>query len=701
LITVFSLISLTEASSPNLSMLNLRNLGYSFVIFSFAYALRRAFFCGFILGDDVQEYALLRHVMAFGPDLHDQLNLRIGVWGLNYLFSRLFGVSETAFFMPTWILSSLMGVVAYVLLTRWGHATAPAFWGGMFVASAPFEVLIGTVRANDLFLAVAVVGGILAVACLQRRPILQGCALAVCLWLGLYVKVWALYFFPVIIVYYAALLRRENRWQGGASFLAVSMVLHGAMGLYWWLKIGTFVPFITYHPPTTPIPPQDLRRLFSFYPRMLFSGSEFGTTLFGAVPYLLIGLLLCKSAAAKLPAPLDGLRLDPVDRGLMLLYGTFFVLLNFFPTTFSFNQYYSIPRIFRYLAPLSFPMTLHVAKMLCDMLMVAAAGVGSRRRMGPVLHGGFIVLIILNVFHANAATRPGQDYRRSFQAIVQELRAQRPPAILVDSWIGFFWRELYLKDLAPRLITVPVDVNSVQEYEAWLVQRQGALPAGSVLVTGLSGYVHYGPYYDGFRLSRFSRPLHPDWTLVKEYDLLGYLPVPERARLWRLSESSEATARAPLVTVRDGPEKPTAEDLRVLYDKGLKLFERGDCTSARSIFQNVSNGASYPAVDAHYFYGVCLYREGDWMGTVGAFEKLLKTHPTSQWTAAAHWHIAMALRALDDENGARRHFEYVISHFPHDGPLATSSKEALRSFGSPSHGLALGVWDQLKRVIFN
>ena len=55
--------------------------------------------------------------MAFGPDLHDQLNLRVGVWGLNYLFSRLFGVSDTAFFMPTWIFSSLMEVVAYVLLT--------------------------------------------------------------------------------------------------------------------------------------------------------------------------------------------------------------------------------------------------------------------------------------------------------------------------------------------------------------------------------------------------------------------------------------------------------------------------------------------------------------------------------------------------------------------------------------------------------
>jgi hypothetical protein len=677
------------------SMQKHRHVGCAFIIFFFAYALRRAFFCGFILGDDVQEYALLRHVLAFGPDLHDQLNLRVGVWGMNYLFSRLFGVSETAFFMPSWIFSSLMGVMAYLLLIRWGHATAPAFWGGMFVASAPFEVLIGTVRANDLFLAVVVVGGILAVAYLGQRPILQGLALAICLWLGLYVKVWAVYFFPVIIAYYAVIVRREGVWHGVACFLAGSILLHGATGLYWTLKIGTFVPFITYHPPTTPIPLEELGRVFSLYPSMLFRGSEFGTTLFGAVPYLLVGLLLCKGAASKLPTPPSALRWDAIDRGLLLLYGTFFVLLNFFPTTFSFNQYYSIPRIFRYLAPLSFPMTLHVAKMLCQILALAAAGIRSRQRAIPVLHGTFLALVVLNVFQANAATKPGQDYRHSFQAIVDELRAQRPPAVLVDSWIGFFWRSLYLRDLAPRLVMVPPHVNSAQEYEAWLDEQQSTLPAGSVLITGLAGYVHYGPFYDGFRLTRFSRPLHPDWKLIREYDVLGYLPVPEKARLWQLRGGTQ------LIAEEEGLGAVIAEDLRMLYDKGLELFDKGEYMRARSVFRRASQLSGYQAVNARYFYGVCLYREHDWMGTVREFEALLSTHPKSQWTAAAHWHIAMALRELDDERRARKHFEFVINQFPQDGPLVTSSKEALKSFGSPVHSLASGVWDQLKHVIFN
>jgi hypothetical protein len=245
----------------------------------------------------------------------------------------------------------------------------------------------------------------------------------------------------------------------------------------------------------------------------------------------------------------------------------------------------------------------------------------------------------------------------------------------------------------------PLNVNTAQEYEGWLQQQQMTLPVGSVLVTGLAGYVHYGPYYDGFRLTRFLQPLYRDWRMIREYDLLSYLPLPERARLWRLTEDRVPTAGGmETITEEEGLSLVSTADPRVLYDKGLESFEKGDYAHARPLFRKVSRSPSYRAIDAGYLYGVCLYRERDWVGTVREFENLLKIEPASQWTAASHWHIAMALRELEDEGGARMHFEYVIGHFPNDTPLVTSAKEALQSLPSP--GLASILWDRLKGAMF-
>ena len=531
-----------------------------------AYTVRRFFFCGFILGDDAQDFSMIKNVFLYRVDMTDQYHLRFGGWVFNYLFFKLFGISEATFFLPTWLLSSGMAAAAYALLIRWGSGTSPAFLGGLFVASAPFEVLIGTVRANDLFLAVALVAGMLSLVFLDRRPALQGAVLALCFWFGLYVKVWAVYFLPGLFLYYVAGVIRERAWRGPSSFFVVSLLLHGATSLYWKNTIGTFFPFIMYHPPTYPVAAEGLAAVFGFYPGMLFKGSEFGTTLFGVIPYLWLLLLSCKAIGGLLPGTrLNDLKLDRIDAGLLLIYGSFFLFLNFFPNSFSFDRYYSIQRIFRYMTPLSFPMTLHVAKMLCDVL--------SPRSSLPVWKGAavphavFALLIGLNLFQAQAATQPGREYRHAFQAMLDDVRAERPVKLLAESWMGFFLRSLYLPDLAGQIPMLPTGVNSAKEYEAWLEQQQATLPAGSMLVTGLGGYVHYGTHFDGFRLSQFSRPLHPNWTLVKEYGPLGYLPVPESARLWRLA--------APIASPVSGPDRPgqdgsdiAAADPRTLYETG-------------------------------------------------------------------------------------------------------------------------------------
>ena len=71
------------------------------------------------------------------------------------------------------------------------------------------------------------------------------------------------------------------------------------------------------------------------------------------------------------------------------------------------------------------------------------------------------------------------------------------------------------------------------EYEQWLGQSQGRFPDGTMLITGLSGYVFYGAQRDGFRLRLFTEPLSPRWSIFKNYGFMSHLPDP--AVLWRLS----------------------------------------------------------------------------------------------------------------------------------------------------------------------
>src|SRR5262249_19320824 len=150
----------------------------------FAYAVRRYFYCGLLLGDDGQEYAVILHVLGSGPDFHDQYHLRFGVWIFNYICFLLFGISEWSLMLPNWALSSLLGVVAYALLRRWSYRQLGALLGGLFVASAPFEVLVGTLRVNDLFLSLALALALWALVAFESRPILQGCLVALAIWFG-------------------------------------------------------------------------------------------------------------------------------------------------------------------------------------------------------------------------------------------------------------------------------------------------------------------------------------------------------------------------------------------------------------------------------------------------------------------------------------------------------------------------------------
>ncbi|MCX6818904.1 MAG: glycosyltransferase family 39 protein [Candidatus Aenigmarchaeota archaeon] len=513
------------------------------IIFCFALLLRLCFFTGFILGDDIEEFQVMQYVMDNGPELHTAAHIRFGMWLFNVISFSLFGISELSFFLPTWLMSSSLGVIGYYLLLFWKYSRHKAFLAGLFIASAPFEILIGVLRANDLIFSWVLALALYSFVVFEKKPVIQGVLLAFLIWFAFYIKLWVIYLLPALGLYYLYNLVRHKKWQGLASFVVASVVIHGITCIVWKIKTGVFMPYLYYHSATYPVPERDLPWLFQIYPKFIFQGSEFGTTLFGLVPYILISLLVLKVILPRIAINCKKIiSFDRLDIYLIAYYTSFFLLINFFPNTFNFDQYYSAPRIFRYLTPLSFPMTLHIAKLILDFnkIKLSLKGIGiSRkniiRKYSIVLL--FLLLICVNIYQADNATKPGQIYRESLLAIVNDIKEQSPPELVMESWLSFFMREIYLKDNNNISIIPIYSIYDAKEYEKWLHENQNNLTEGSTMITGLACYVHYGCHNCGFRLRQFTGSLDPGWKLFREYDNLTYLPIPEPARLWKWSPS--------------------------------------------------------------------------------------------------------------------------------------------------------------------
>ena len=71
------------------------------------------------------------------------------MWIFNVVCFKLLGISEASFFLPTWILSASLAAIAYFLFLHWQYRPWLALAAGPFIVAAPFEVVIGTVRANQ------------------------------------------------------------------------------------------------------------------------------------------------------------------------------------------------------------------------------------------------------------------------------------------------------------------------------------------------------------------------------------------------------------------------------------------------------------------------------------------------------------------------------------------------------------------------
>lgn len=692
------------------------------IVFVFSFFLRRYFFCGFILGDDLEELHLIKHIYKYGPGFQGHLQYRFGLWCFNVIAFKLFGISEFSFFLPTWVMSSSLAVAGYFILIRekqlancswqksvgnWQTAVGKnqltcgkdkrnklngqnegnltnhtqngyflAFLASLFIASAPFEILIGTIRANDLILSWFLVLSFLFFVIFESRSVIQGILIAIFLWLAFYTKLWAIYFLPAISFFYLFKLIKNREWKGVTSFTISSLVVHIITCVYWKIKIGLFIPFLNKFSATYPVAIQDLKRTFWFYPEMILNGSEFGTTLFGSIPYILFFLLICKFtvyfASKRLIA-----RFDKFDIYLSVYYGSFFILLNFFPNSFKFDQYYSAPRIFRYMAPISFPMTLHIAKLTIELIMYIKLFKwenGIFKLRAYICFTIFVLLIILNIYQTNNATRPGKTYRRALLSILEDIKIQSPPIVISEAWLSSFLREIYLRSYGGKISIPPIhNTHNAVDYELWLLNNQNKFPDGTMLISGIGSYLYYGAHHCGFRLARFNDKLSNNWQLSKEYEMLDYLTVPEKARLWRFSESDDSQQQS-------DNDLSLLGNPHIIFKNGMKYFDFNAYEKSKHYFKIILNDfpKSKVASDALYFYAICFFRENNYNKTIAEFERLIDEYPESKWISGAHYHIGICHQKLNNKEKARKRFQYVISHFESDKYMVNLAKERLR-----------------------
>ena len=544
-------------------------------LFLVALGLRLLFFQGCILGDDPNDIGAVQAVLARSVHFTVHWELRIFLWFFIALAQKVFGVSEGSLFLSTWIFSSSLSLIAYLTMTRFGYGRSQAFLAGLFVATAPYEVLIGSLHSSDLFLEWFFALAFLVLLTKMRSQILHGVLLALILWGAFYNKFWWSFFFgPVVAVYFWRKVRTDHDLKSLISCAVSTLLLHTATCVFWKTRTGMYFPFVeTVNIGLIPyvIAPADLWRTFAVYPKMLFQGSEFHTTLFGAVPYLFIGFLVIKGGLALGAGP--KVRFDAMDLWLLLFNGSLCLFINYFPCNFKFDHYYSSTRIFRYLAPISFPLALHTGKLAVDLACAWNQRFSNRSAFVKSFPGVvfWILLLSMNLGQAAEATRPGRAYRSAFLNGLHEIRRMKPPRVVVECWMSGFWR----MHLATSVPLIPVTSfcepgGEARSYEAWIHDKEAIWEPGTALVTGLGSYVHYGCHHCGPLLRLFLQPLSPRWTFYKQLGLQDYLPQPEGAALWVLQPASPEVQRPPLDGI-GGPGR-VGEFLKKFTD-GLFLLD--------------------------------------------------------------------------------------------------------------------------------
>ncbi len=615
----------------------LRRWGPPVLLFATALLLRLWLFSGFVLCDDAEELQLVERILDEGADFRGHLQYRVPLWLPSVLAMRVLGRTEAGFFLPTVLLSASLPVLGFAILRRCGRSRGASFAAAAVVATAPFEVLLGGLRANDVVLEWLVAAGLLALVHWRAQPRRQGASVAVIFFLAFATKLWAVYFLPALFLGWVGPGARHGGRRAAAVFTVLSAGLHGLAAVFWKLKIGVFLPFLAAHSATYAIEPERLSWLWLEYPRQVFVGAAVGSTLFGLVPYVVLAftVLAARRGLARVRSSWGTL-----DALLAATWATFFLLLELFPNSFQFDRYYSAPRIFRYLAPLSFPLALHAGKLIAEMRAARSVRVLAIAGM-----------LAVNVVQALEATEPGRAYRAALLGVAYHLRLTCPPVVLADTWPTFFLRRIYLRGTCPRTEFVnPIGVQAATAYEAWLAKNGRAIPEGTVLVSGLASCVHFSCVTCGYRLAQFERPLARRFALVRDFGALDFYPTPEPVRLWRAGPPESAPGTRPTGAA-------------TLQAEGMAAFDAGRYAVAQHAFETVlaDHRASPEAVDAAYFEAVCHWRMGEPLPTLRRFEWMLREFPDGRWTVAGFYHLGLAHEALGQFEEARSYYARVVS----------------------------------------
>lgn len=649
---------------------------YSFALltlslFLLALAPRLIYFQGFVLGDDTMELATAMEIKNGRIDLENHLHRRFGVWIFNVLVFYLLGVSEFSFFLPTMLFTASTAVIAYLLFKALGYSTLISFLSGLVMATAPFEVFIGTLRANDVYLGWVLALGIWVMVALKQRPVAQGLTIAVLFWFGFYVKLWIVFILPVLGIYWLKQGIVHRQWKPLISCVALSLVLHGLTCLFWKQTIGFYLPFLHSHAATYPTPPEALWTEWWRYPNFFLHGTFLKTTLFGSIPWLYLGLLGLKTVCSVFKTKMG--RLDSFDWWLVALFWSFFLLINFFPNSFKFDAYYSMPRIFRYLYPLSFVITLHVCKMLVDLLRELPWPPHYNTRLMVFL---MVALSGWNLVQVREATFPGVNYRQNLHAMLKVIQAEPPPVLVTEAFFYHFLNATYFKEYhIDSIVKTAFHTFSAQQHEAWLKQRQDTFESGTLLLTGLGSYVYIAPYYNGFRLRHFRGNLDPRWQLKHEFGLLSWLPTPEKARLWEWSGKAKPSPQQS--EALQASKQLTDEQL---FEKAIAHFDRLEYEQAKLHFAEIIHlhPSSLWSADSYYFHTICAIRQQKWRTAINEFKQFLILNPDTYWKAGVLYHLGIAHEYLHMDNQAIDYFKQVLKEHADDKPLVKLSKEHLQ-----------------------
>jgi hypothetical protein len=243
-------------------------------------------------------------------------------------------------------------------------------------------------------------------------------------------------------------------------------------------------------------------------------------------------------------------------------------------------------------------------------------------------------------------------------------------------------------------VTPPPLLYKATDCEQWVRASAPSWPAGTLLLTGLGNYVHYGAHDQGFRLAWFDRPLDDRWELAGDHGVVAYLPRPEAARLWRRTRGAPAPALPPRIADPPAPPGDLAPAARLAA--GMERLSAGDHPTARAHLALVRDGDAREADDAAFFYAVTLFRDGDWARAAHELKRLRARRPGGRWVPSIHWHLAICDLRRGRTRRARERFEWIVRRFPEDPATVEGARGELRRMERGRGGLVGELWRRMR-----